>query len=165
MVDQRFLSCLGFFVPLDNFSLIWRRYHYRIRVAMVLSQDPWHSHLLRSVWQWSCHYLFLRLRSVPTGDRTPIFRMRDGLYLYATAAVWSENTAYTLKMTSGNIVILSYCMVTLWEIKGYLCLPRWGRIRYKIKIVLNTIGYLSFQMLKVLVVRQSLLNRIDYMLS
>ena len=25
--------CLGFFVPLENFSLIWRRHHYRWRVA------------------------------------------------------------------------------------------------------------------------------------
>ena len=39
---------------------------------MVISEDPWHSHLLPSVWQWSCHYLCLRLRSVATGDRTPI---------------------------------------------------------------------------------------------
>ena len=39
---------------------------------MVISKDPWHSHLLPSIWQWSCHYLFLRLRSVVTGDRTPI---------------------------------------------------------------------------------------------
>ena len=31
-----------------------------------------------SIWQWSCHYrgLFLRLRSVATGDPTPISRMR-----------------------------------------------------------------------------------------
>ena len=36
---------------------------------LVISEDPWHSHLLPSVWQWSCHYLFLRLRSVSTGDR------------------------------------------------------------------------------------------------
>ena len=36
---------------------------------MVISEDPWHSHLLPSVCQWSCHYLFLRLRSVATGDR------------------------------------------------------------------------------------------------
>ena len=35
-----------------------------------------HSHLLPSVWQWSYHYLFLRLMFVATGDRTPIFRMR-----------------------------------------------------------------------------------------
>ena len=43
---------------------------------MVISEDPWHSHLLPSVWQWSCHYLFLRLWSVATGDQTPISRMR-----------------------------------------------------------------------------------------
>ena len=37
---------------------------------MVISEDTLHSHLLPSVWQWSCHYLFLRYRSVATGDRT-----------------------------------------------------------------------------------------------
>ena len=41
---------------------------------MVISEDPWHSHLLPSVWKWSCHYLFLRLLSV-AGIRTP-FRLR-----------------------------------------------------------------------------------------
>ena len=25
---------------------------------MVISEEPWHSHLMSSVWQWSCHYLF-----------------------------------------------------------------------------------------------------------
>ena len=25
---------------------------------MVISEDPWHSHLMPSVWQRSCHYLF-----------------------------------------------------------------------------------------------------------
>ena len=24
---------------------------------MVISEDPWHSHILPSVWQWSCHYV------------------------------------------------------------------------------------------------------------
>ena len=43
---------------------------------MIISEDPWHSHLLPSVWQWSFHYLFLRLRSVAAGNRTPISRMR-----------------------------------------------------------------------------------------
>ena len=40
---------------------------------MVISEDPCHSHihLLPSVWQWSCHYLFLRLRSVVAGIQTP----------------------------------------------------------------------------------------------
>ena len=43
---------------------------------MVISGDPGHSQLLPCVWQWSCHYLFLRLRSVATKDRTPISRTR-----------------------------------------------------------------------------------------
>ena len=38
---------------------------------MVISEDPWHSHLMPSVWQWSYHYFFLRLRSVPNGILTP----------------------------------------------------------------------------------------------
>ena len=42
---------------------------------MIISEDPWHFTLL-SVWQWSCHYLFFRLRSVVTGDRDPISRTR-----------------------------------------------------------------------------------------
>ena len=35
---------------------------------MVFSEDPSHSHLMPSVWQWTCHYLFLR---VATGIWTP----------------------------------------------------------------------------------------------
>ena len=93
--------CLEFFVPLENLSLIWRRHHCRWRLQiltcawhlwplssegslafhtyddtghpfiMVISEDPWHSHLLPNVWQWNCHYLFSRLRSVAAGIRTP----------------------------------------------------------------------------------------------
>ena len=40
---------------------------------MVISEDPWNSHLLPSIWQWSCHYLFLRLGSVAAGH--PAFRL------------------------------------------------------------------------------------------
>ena len=40
---------------------------------------PWHTHLLPRVWQWSCHYLLLRLVSVAIGDRTPISSMRGEL--------------------------------------------------------------------------------------
>ena len=43
---------------------------------MVISKDPWHSHLMLSVWQWSCNYLFLQLNSVATEDWTPIYSMR-----------------------------------------------------------------------------------------
>ena len=99
--------CLRVFVPLENVSLIWKCHHCRWwatsfdlwSALMVIEQwgffsvthvlwhgesvytmvckDSWHSHLLLSVWQWSCHYLFLRLRSVAAGIRTPKFRMRE----------------------------------------------------------------------------------------
>ena len=38
---------------------------------MIITDDPWHSHLLSRVWQWSFHYLFLRRSSVAAGIRTP----------------------------------------------------------------------------------------------
>ena len=45
---------------------------------MVISEDPWHSHPLPSVWQWNCHYLFLRLRSVATVIRPPNLLLAGG---------------------------------------------------------------------------------------
>ena len=81
--------CLWCIVPLENFSLTWRRHHYQILIfarhswslssegslashtsydtghpfIMFISEDPWYSHQLPSVWQWSCHFLVLRLNS------------------------------------------------------------------------------------------------------
>ena len=90
--------CLGFFVPLENFSLIWRLHHYRWMAPnfylhsmssegslachtycdtehpfiMVISEDPSHSLLLQSVWQWNCRNLLkLRFRSVAARIGTP----------------------------------------------------------------------------------------------
>ena len=56
--------------------LLW----YLISVYMVISEDPWHPHLLPSVWQWSYHYLFLRLtyRSIAAGARTPNLPLNCG---------------------------------------------------------------------------------------
>ena len=105
MVRRRWFClfvCMVFIVLLEKFSLISRRHHCRWRATnfdpwslssegsltchtycdtglpfmMVIPEDPWYSHLLPSVWQWSCHYLFLRLRFTATGDRTPISRIR-----------------------------------------------------------------------------------------
>ena len=93
---RKLFVCLVFFVPLENFSLIRRRYHYRWRSAnfdlcpalmaieqwgfyivshllwhgSVISEDPLHSHLMLSVYQLSYHYLS-RL-----GFEHPTFRMR-----------------------------------------------------------------------------------------
>ena len=38
---------------------------------IVIFESPWHSHLLPRVWQWSCHYLFLRLMCVAIKPRYP----------------------------------------------------------------------------------------------
>ena len=40
---------------------------------LVISEDPWHSHLLPSVWQWICHSMFLQQMSVAAGIWTPSF--------------------------------------------------------------------------------------------
>ena len=81
-----FVCLFGIFVPLENFSLIWRRHLYRWRAAnfdlcsalmameqwglfstycdtghpfiMAISDDARYSRLLPSVWHRSCHYLF-----------------------------------------------------------------------------------------------------------
>ena len=38
---------------------------------MVFSEDPWHSHLLPSAWQWNCHWLVCRDRgSTSRGERS-----------------------------------------------------------------------------------------------
>ena len=113
--------CLWFFVPLENFSRIWRR-HQILTYAwylwplssegylschtscdtghpfiMVISEDPWHSHLMPIVWHWSCHYLFLRLSYV-AGIRTPS----------ACGANTLTNCATTAAI---GIVVLLYCYV------------------------------------------------------
>ena len=43
---------------------------------MVISEDPWHSHLLPSYWQRSCHYLFYDWGLSRLGFEHPTFRMR-----------------------------------------------------------------------------------------
>ena len=43
---------------------------------MVISEDPWQSHRLPWVMQWSCNYLFLRLMPVVVGIQNSTFRMR-----------------------------------------------------------------------------------------
>ena len=47
---------------------------------MVISEDTWHTHLLSSIWQWSCHFLFLWLMSVPTGIEPKHSNARQTLY-------------------------------------------------------------------------------------
>ena len=41
--------CLGFIVPLEIFSLIWRRHHYRWRAANL---DPWSAFMAIEQWRF-----------------------------------------------------------------------------------------------------------------
>ena len=81
---------------------------------MVISEDPWHTHLLPSVWQWSCHYMFLRLMSVAAGIRTPnlplwgerSYRLRHHGGTYITQSVYVCTV-----LSYGNITVLfSFCL-------------------------------------------------------
>ena len=58
---------------------------------MVIFEDPWHSQLLPSVWQWSCHYLFLRLKSVAAGIRTPNLPLTRRTVYSTAPPPWSIN--------------------------------------------------------------------------
>ena len=102
-----FFVCVGVFVSLENFHsygdvtitgeglqiLTYARHSWSLSsegslacptycdtgqpFIMVNPEYPWHSHLLPSFWQWSCLYLFLRLRSTVAGIRRPNFRLRS----------------------------------------------------------------------------------------
>ena len=112
----RYFVCLEFNVLLIIFSFIWRSHHYRWWASnfdlysyplrsegylachtycdtghpfiMVISEDPWHS-LLQSVWQRSCHYMFLRLKSVAAEILTSnLPHMRRTLYPTKLPSRW-----------------------------------------------------------------------------
>ena len=52
---------------------------------MVISEDPWHSNLMRSVWQWSCHYLFNDLSLSRLGFEHQLEPSAYGANVYPTA--------------------------------------------------------------------------------
>ena len=106
--------CFICLIPLENFSLIWKRHHYQWRAtnfdlySALMEIEQWGffnaPHLLwngstlengnlrwpvtllpvAEHWVRNCHYLFKRLRSVPIGDRTLIPRMRGERYTTTT---------------------------------------------------------------------------------
>ena len=60
---------------LEFFLLVWGRHHEQSAFLSV-PHLLWHGssvYNLPSVWQWSCHYLYLRLRSVAARIQTPNF--------------------------------------------------------------------------------------------
>ena len=70
--------------------------HWAVSVPHLLRRGPNHdnepeTHTLPSVWQWSCHFLFIRLRSVATGDRTPISSTRGRRSTYTPPRRYEYN--------------------------------------------------------------------------
>ena len=76
-------------------------------IMIVVSKDPWHSHMLSSVKQWSCQYLFLRFRSVAAGTRTPNL-------------THARRMLYPLRLQRGQSI--------RWDI--WFCLFVWGLSSY-----------------------------------
>ena len=107
--------CLGFIVPLKNFSLKLRGHHYWWRATkfdlpchswpsssedslacnpfiMVMYENSCHSHLLPSVKQCNCHSLFYDLGPSKLELWYPFFRCRANALTYcSTAAVIIAN--------------------------------------------------------------------------
>ena len=80
---------------------------------ILISEDPWHSHLSFSVLQRSCQILFQRPRFVPTGDRTTISRMRGERSTSTAQRVFYVNE---LQHTQLLVLILCYwCLDTSVE--------------------------------------------------
>ena len=65
-----FLACLEFFVPLENFSLIWGRHHFRWKAAnfdlcsALMAIEQW--------WFFSVSHLLWHRASVYNGHRGPM---------------------------------------------------------------------------------------------
>ena len=88
-----------YFCLTREFKLIWRPHHYQFfghlqplssegslachthcytghMFIMVIPENPWNSHLLPSVWQWRCYYLFYGLWLSRLGFYHPTYRVR-----------------------------------------------------------------------------------------
>ena len=67
--------------------------------TMVISEDPWNSHLLPSVWQWTCHYPFKRLENFSLIRRRQNFFNGEDLQIWTyTQHLWplsSSSTCHT----------------------------------------------------------------------
>ena len=115
-------------------------------LIMVISEDPLHSHLLPSVWQWSCHYLLLRLRSVATADRNTISRMRgerstSTLRFIQMDRVWCHKDLQKVVITiTCTCIFQVFLMSFLWkQILRVWCFTWYcsQAFRFALNIVLN----------------------------
>ena len=95
MSSERSLACLTYCDKGHSF-------------IMVISEDPWHSHLLPSVWQWRC---FNDLSLSQLGFEHPTFRM------WGKCSNWlCHHCANCNKKENPNISVLH--LHVLWLKKG-----------------------------------------------
>ena len=80
---------------------------------MVISEDARHSHLLPSVWQWSCRNLFLRIRFVEAGIRVLISRMRGECSTTTPSRRLDSQWRSAVTAFLGVIVWLIFCPMTM----------------------------------------------------
>ena len=112
-------------------SLAFHTYYDTVHpFIMVISEDPWHSHQLPSVWQWSCHYLFYYLVCRYRGLNPDLPHRRRTVYFYAplrqnmtSYVVFSTETKVKNDTTFKFISKLNYFLIFQGsnEIINYLC--------------------------------------------
>ena len=84
-----FVCLFRVYRPFENFSLIWRRHHYRWRAAncdlcsaltaIDISEDQWHSHILSSVkhiYELSLPVFTTKVRKINKWTITSIFNFQ-----------------------------------------------------------------------------------------
>ena len=76
-------------IACHTFCNTWHRF------IMVISEDPWHSHLMLSIWKWSCHYLFSRLVCRGWDSNTHLFACEANALTHCTTAAVGHNVVYT----------------------------------------------------------------------
>ena len=151
--------CLWFFRPTRDCTRTWRCHHCRWKAAnfdrgsalmaieqwvcswhtyceagqpfiMVISKDPWYSYLLPKDKQWSCHYLFLRHRSLAAGIRTANLQLASRNSTHSNAAA-----VYSLLYT---YFIIWWCVYQWIEIILTSCLLC-SQCRYSVRKPLSVV--------------------------
>ena len=80
--------------------------------TMVISEYPWHSHLLPSVWLWNCHYLISRLKRRSWDSNTqPSACVAIVLTDYATAAAMNALNETIKVCTRPTVSVASYHII------------------------------------------------------
>ena len=89
---------------------------------MVISEDPWQSHILPSVWPWSCHYLFLWPRSVAAGIWTSNLPLAGPTLL--PASLWlSPLNRFTVNLQCFKNSVINSSTTNVLHVH---CFPRWN---------------------------------------